>query len=137
MSSRTIVLMLLGCMALIPLYGLLGFVVDAIGIKSKGEMYAVSVVYGILLAALQSFSRVVFTEMIPAGMESEFFAIYEITDKGSCALGPTLVGVLADAYGIRYGFFVLTILLFLGAGILSRVDTAKGKQEARDFLESK
>ena len=44
----------------------------------------------------QSFSRVLFAEMIPVGYESEFFSLYAVTDKGSAFLGPMVIAILSD-----------------------------------------
>jgi UMF1 family MFS transporter len=65
------------------------------------EMYVLALYYGFLLGALQSFSRALFAELIPPGMESEFFGLYEITDRGSSWLGPVLVALCTDMLG-RY-----------------------------------
>lgn len=51
------------------------------GLVSKLEMYVFAVIFGITLGPTQSYARVLFAELIPPGQESEFFGIYEITDK--------------------------------------------------------
>ena len=44
--------------------------------------YGVSLLEGFILGAYQSFSRVLYSELMPPGHESEFFSLYEVTDKG-------------------------------------------------------
>lgn len=137
MASKRIVIMLLGLVSLIPVYGILGFATGRdshFGIKTVAEMYVLAVYFGFLLGALQSFSRVMFSELLPPGMESEFFALYEITDRGSSWLGPLLVAVITDALGnVRYGFIMLLILLLISLPPLLLVDVKKGKKDSRDF----
>ena len=84
--------------------------------------------------AVQSFSKVLFTELIPPGDEAEFFSLYEITDKGSSWFGPLMVGLINDAtHNIRWGFLVLLVLLVLPAPLLILTNVEKGKKDALDF----
>ena len=68
--TKSIVVMLLLLMLLIPIYGVLGFFIPQnipLGVKTITEMYLLGSYYGFLLGALQSFSRVLFAELIPPG----------------------------------------------------------------------
>ena len=69
-STKSIVMILLVLMVLIPIYGLLGFFIPdsvPLGVKTVEEMYIVGLYYGFLVGALQSFSRVLFSGLIPPG----------------------------------------------------------------------
>lgn len=135
LSTKSMVLLLLILLTLIPLWGLIGFIPGSpVGAKSAIELYIVGGFYGLLLGALQSFSRVLYAELIPPSMESEFFSLYEITDRGSSWFGPLMVGVFSGAFGnVRYGFFVLIIFLAISWPILWLVDPVKGRKDAKDF----
>lgn len=130
-------ILLITLMSLIPLYGSLGFWIpesSGLGVRSVNEMYVLGAFYGFLLGALQSFSRVFYADFIPPGMESEFFALYEITDKGSSWLGPLMVAVVTDWLGnIRYGFVVIFLMLLLGLIPLVLLNVERGQSDARNF----
>ena len=105
-----------------------------IGLQSVYEMYVFGVYYGFILGALQSFSRVVFADLIPPGMETEFFALYEVTDKGSSWVGPVLVGLCGDVLGdVRWGFVVLAVMVGVSVPMVWMVNVEKGKREAKVF----
>ena len=51
------------------------------------------------MGGLSSYCRSFFGLLIPPGSEAAFYALYAITDKGSSAVGPAVVGVIVDATG--------------------------------------
>ena len=56
---------------------------------------------------------------------------YAITDKGSSAVGPTIVGAIIDSVGtIRPAFGFLAVLIALPLPILYLVDVQKGHADA-------
>ncbi|CCK69156.1 Atg22p KNAG_0C00420 [Huiozyma naganishii CBS 8797] len=120
----------------IPLYGMLGFVFDSIGLKHKFEMYILAVWYGISLGGLSAVSRSVFSLIIPKGKESTFFSLFSITDKGSSIVGPFLIGLVTDrTHNIRYAFYLLFALLLLSLPILEMLDVERGKREAQELSQ--
>ncbi|CAI8498769.1 unnamed protein product [Hanseniaspora opuntiae] len=123
----------------IPLYGILGFLFDSIGLKHKFEMYFLAVWYGLSMGALNAVSRSIFALIIPSGRESIFFSIFNITDKGSSIVGPVLTGLIIDkTHQIRYAFILLLLFLVLALPIFRALNVEEGKQEAQQeaiFLE--
>ena len=81
-TSKTMVLITLTGMMFIPLWGMLGFT-GIVGFIYPVEIFVVTVYYGFFNGVIQSASRTCFCDIIPPGQESEFFGLYEITDKGS------------------------------------------------------
>jgi len=64
-------------------------------------------------------------------MEAAFYALFAITDKGSSAVGPAIVGVIVDATGtIRPAFFFLAVLIAVPAPLIWMVDVEKGQADA-------
>jgi UMF1 family MFS transporter len=126
-------------MGLVPAYGVLGLFTDRIGLHHEWEIYLFAVYYGFLVGALQSYSRVIFSELIPPGDESEFFSLYAITDKGSSWLGPLLQSLLLNATGnSRYGLLVLIAMIWVPIPIvLGLVDVDRGVQDAKTFHSSR
>jgi UMF1 family MFS transporter len=131
-STKTMLLSILVLMALIPAYGAIGLATTKFGIHHKIELYIVGSYYGMLLGAIQSYSRVLYSELIPPGYESEFFSMYQITDKGGSWIGPLFVALLADMPGgnIRYSFLFLLGMLLLAIPLVWRVDVGQGKSDA-------
>ena len=97
-TKQTLVinLLLLGCL---PLWGCIGFFTGSIGLQTEWELYALAVLFGFLLGSTQAYARSQFTELIPPGHESDMFALFEITDKGSSWLGPLVAASIVSGTG--------------------------------------
>ena len=88
-------------------------------------------VYGMAMGGLSSYCRSFFGQLIPPGHEVALYALFAITDKGSSAIGPAIVGRITDATGsIRPAFIFLLFLIGLPILLVRRVDEQKGRQEA-------
>ncbi len=135
LASKSILVILLGLMGLIPIWGILGFFTTSIGLHNQWEIYLFACYFGFLVGALQSFSRVIFSELIPPGDESEFFSLYAITDKGSSWLGPLVQSLLLNVTGSpRYIFIVLLGMIWIPIPIIvSLVDMTQGIKDAKSF----
>ena len=138
LSTKFMNVLLLVLLSFIPLFGIIGFSNAGFGLKSKGEMYFIGGYYGFLNGAIQSTSKVLFSELIPPGDESEFFSLYEITDKGSSWFGPLMVGLINDLTGeLRYSFLVLLALLVIPIPFVLKTDVIKGKRDAIVYSKTK
>lgn len=135
MSSKSILLALLTLMGLVICYGLSGIFTSIIGLHHEWEMYLFACTYGFIVGALQSYSRVIYSELIPPGDEAEFFSLYAITDKGSSWLGPLLQSLAQDLTGnSRFGFFVLIVMVWAPIPVIVwLVDMPKGIRDAKAF----
>lgn len=133
--SKTMLIGILCLMGCIPLYCSMGLVSTSFGLRREWEIYAITSVYGLIIGAAQSFSRVLFAELIPIGEESEFFSLYAITDKGSAFLGPMVIAILSDYFNEpRYGLLFLAALILIPIPLIySKVNLTKGKQECMEF----
>ncbi|KAJ3239000.1 Autophagy protein 22 [Chytriomyces hyalinus] len=132
-STKYMLMFLISLSILLPIYGILGFFLP-FGLRAKWELFPAGIVYGCLLGAIQSFSRVMYGELIPRGHEGEFFSLYSITDKGSSWFGPLIVGAITDAtHEIRYGFIFLFFMLLISVGCVAYVDVEAGRREAEKF----
>jgi UMF1 family MFS transporter len=134
-TNRTIVCCI-ALMEIVPLYGLMGYLPfikswGVGGLQKAGEIYPLGIVYGFVMGGLSSYCRSFYGLLIPPGSEAAFYALYAITDKGSSAVGPAVVGVIVDATGtIRPAFFFLTVLIALPLPLIWMVDVEKGKEDA-------
>jgi MFS transporter, UMF1 family len=80
------------------------------------------VAIGLVLGGSQALSRSLFSQLIPAGREGEYYGFYEISDKGTSWLGPLLFGLvfqLTDSY--RLGIVSLVIFFLVGGVLLAVV----------------
>lgn len=136
-SSKTMLISILCCMGCIPLYCSLGLFTNRIGLRREWEIYAITSVYGLIIGAAQSFSRVLFAELIPVGDESEFFSLYAVTDKGSAFLGPMIIAIVSDYTNQpRFGLIFLAALILIPIPlIISKVNLSEGKQECIKFIQ--
>ncbi len=87
---------------------------------------------GIVLGGTQALSRSYFSLLIPEGKEAEYFSFYHAMERGTSWLGTLVFGLVytvADSY--RPAVFALIAFFVVGGAILTRVDTAKGIEQAR------
>jgi MFS transporter, UMF1 family len=73
---------------------------------------------GIVLGGSQALSRSVFSQLIPAGQEAEYFGIYEISQDGTTWLGPLLFG-LAFQLTNSYRIAIISLLVFFIVGFFA------------------
>jgi UMF1 family MFS transporter len=97
-SSKKTYIFVLFMIALIPTYAFCGFFAP-FGLVQPWEIYIFAIFFGFHVGIVQSLSRVIYSELIPPSMESSFFSLYEITDRGSSWIGPLGVAALRDATG--------------------------------------
>lgn len=137
LASKSVLVFILVDMILITVYGGMGIFTHTLGLHHGREMFGMAVYYGFHMGAMQSFSRVIFAELVPLGEESEFFSLYAITDKGSSWLGPAIQAITSQYLpDERYGLVFLGVMIALSIPILVwGFDPIQGKKEAGDFSE--
>ena len=92
-------------------------------------------IHGFLIGAVQSFTRTLFVQLIPSGLEAQFFSLYEISDKGSSWIGPIVLAVISQYVSIRYGFIYIAGILFISTIILQFVNVAKNFENRDEMAE--
>ena len=121
-------------MALVPAYGLLGFLSPTLGYVYYYELYAGVALYGFTVGALQAFSRSAFAAMIPEGQEDLFFSLYNVTDRGSSWVGPAVIAAILQSTGsIRAAFAYPLVCLLLPLALHARLDFARGEAAAKAY----
>jgi UMF1 family MFS transporter len=130
---------IIGCvllMEIIPIYGLIGYLPfvqswGVGGLQQAWEIYPLGVVHGFVMGGLSSYCRSFYGLLIPPGSEAAFYALYAVTDKGSSAIGPAIVGWIVDVAGtIRPAFGFLAVLIALPIPLIYMIDTEKGRADA-------
>ncbi|GAB4243579.1 MAG: MFS transporter [Deltaproteobacteria bacterium] len=103
------------------------------GLRSAAGFYAMAACVAVVLGGSQALSRSLFSRMIPAGREAEYFSLYEVSERGTSWLGPLFFGLALQLTG-SYRVAILSLAVFFLAGIalLLRVDVAKAEAEAEN-----
>jgi UMF1 family MFS transporter len=134
-TNRTIVACIV-LMEIIPIYGLMGYIPfiqrwGVGGLQKAWEIYPLGFVHGFVMGGLNSYCRSFYGLLIPPGSEAAFYALYAITDKGSSAVGPAIVGAIVDRTGhIRPAFIFLSVLISLPGPLIWMVDVKRGQEDA-------
>ena len=84
--------------------------------------FGLAALIGFVLGGSQALSRSLFSQLIPAGREAEYFSLYETSDRGTSWLGPLLFGLAYQATG-SYRLAIVTLVVFFvtGFGLLARL----------------
>jgi UMF1 family MFS transporter len=101
------------------------------GLRGVGGFWTLAVVIAVVLGGTQALSRSLFSLMVPRGEEAEYFAFYEVSDRGTGWLGPLLFGVVLQLAG-SYRLAMLALVGFFAAGalLLARLDVTRAVAEA-------
>ena len=109
-----------------------GIVIYAYGFfATSTQAYILGACIGMVLGAAQALSRSLYSQMIPAGRESSFFGLYEISEKGTSWMGQLMFTVIVGATGsFRHAILGLIVFFIVGSIVLSFTDTTKAIHEA-------
>jgi UMF1 family MFS transporter len=99
--------------------------------ENKTQAYVMGAVIGMVLGSAQALSRSLYSQMIPAGRESSFFGLYEISEKGTSWMGQLMFTIIVGATGsFRYAILGLIFFFIVGSVILLFTDTDRAIHEA-------
>lgn len=102
-----------------------------IWLDSEVGFYILGAVIGLVLGGTQALSRSLYSLMIPAGKESEYFSLYEISERGTSWIGPLLFGLSLQMTGsYRIAIFSLGIFFVVGLIMLLKVNIRKAIVES-------
>ncbi|MEP6946591.1 MAG: MFS transporter [Acidobacteriota bacterium] len=110
-SSKTAIITSLVIWSIVVIYAY-GF------LHTLNEAYFMSGAIGLVLGGSQALSRSLFSQMIPAGRESAFFGIYEISERGTSWIGPIVFGVVAQLTDSYRPAILALIVFFIGGSII-------------------
>lgn len=86
------------------------------------QFYALAVGIGLVLGGTNALSRSLYSQMIPAGKEAQYYSLYEIGERGTSWLGPLLFAGVGQATGsFRAAIVALTIFFVLGFILIALV----------------
>jgi MFS-type transporter involved in bile tolerance (Atg22 family) len=83
-----------------------------------GQFYALAAVIGLVQGGTQALSRSLFSQLIPAGKEAEYYGFYELSDRGTSWLGPLAFGLTYQLTG-SYRLAIVSLVVFFVAGFVA------------------
>ncbi|HWH01997.1 MAG TPA: MFS transporter [Pilimelia sp.] len=90
--------------------------------RTPWAFMALGAAIGLVLGGSQALSRSLFSQLIPAGKEGEYYGFYEISDKGTSWLGPLAFGLVFQlTHSYRVGLVSLLIFFVVGLAMLAAV----------------
>ncbi|MDX1595296.1 MAG: MFS transporter [Gammaproteobacteria bacterium] len=86
---------------------------------------------GFVLGGTQALSRSLFSQLVPTGEEAQFFALYQLSDRGTSWLGTLALGIAVSVTGsYRDGILVLLFFFVSGGLLLAVTDVRRAIREA-------
>ena len=92
-------------------------------VQARWQFWAVAVLAGTGLGAIQAASRTFMATLIPAGREAEFFGFFQLVGKTGAILGPLVFGGVSWALGGNQRAAIVAVGSFfvVGFALLTRV----------------
>jgi MFS-type transporter involved in bile tolerance (Atg22 family) len=85
---------------------------------AAAQFYALAAVIGLVQGGTQALARSLFSQLIPAGKEAEYYGFYEISDRGTSWLGPLAFGLTFQVTG-SYRLAIFSLVFFFVAGFIA------------------
>ncbi|MET7512292.1 MFS transporter [Streptomyces sp. NPDC005480] len=86
---------------------------------------------GLVLGGTQALSRSLFSHLVPAGKEAEYYSAYEMSDRGMSWLGPLVFGLAYQLTGsFRDAIVSLVAFFMIGFALLARVPVRQAVRDA-------
>ncbi|GAA4990225.1 MFS transporter [Kineococcus glutinatus] len=96
-----------------------------------GAWLVLGVGIGLVLGGTQALARSMFSQLVPAGQEAEFFSLYQAGERGTSWAGTLVFGLVFQLTGsYRPALAALVAFFAVGALLLARVDVAAGAAQA-------
>lgn len=93
--------------------------------------YLLAALIGLVLGGSQALSRSIFSQMIPRAQEAQYFAVYEIAERGTSWLGTFLFGLSLTITGsYRASILALIVFFIVGGFLFTRVNIRQAIAEA-------
>jgi MFS transporter, UMF1 family len=86
---------------------------------------------GVVLGGSQALARSLYSQLIPANREAEFFSLYQAMERGTSWFGTMAFGLVHQlTHSYRWAILALVVFFVLGGWLLSRVDMRRGILDA-------
>ncbi|WP_053629175.1 MFS transporter [Streptomyces sp. H021] len=93
--------------------------------------FVLAAMIGLVLGGSQALSRSLFSHLVPAGKEAEYFSAYEMSDRGLSWVGPLVFGLTYQMTG-SYRDAIISLVAFFALGflLLARVPVRRAVEAA-------
>ena len=81
------------------------------------DFYVMCSIVGLTIGGTQAISRSIYSQLIPVGKETEYFSIYELTEKATSWLGPLIFAVVYH-FTFSYRLAILSLVIFFVSGFV-------------------
>ncbi|GAA4846136.1 MFS transporter [Saccharopolyspora rosea] len=81
------------------------------------QFYGLAVGIGLVLGGTNALSRSLFSQMVPAGREAEYFSLYEVGERSTSWLGPLVFAGVGQATG-SFRLAIVSLVVFFAAGLV-------------------
>ncbi len=118
---------------ILGLLGYAGITVFAYRLSEPWHFWALAGLVALVQGGTQALSRSMFASLVPASQTGVMFGFYSVSEKLAGVMGPLIFAMVTQAMG-GGRLATLTLLPFFlgGAWLLSRVDLARGAEEAAE-----
>lgn len=100
-------------------------------LNNATQLFVMGIFLALVLGGSQALSRSLFSQMIPADHEAEYFGFYEISERGTSWIGPLLFAAAVQITGSQRIALVSLILFFvLGLALLIPVNVRQAIVDA-------
>ncbi|PIE81471.1 MAG: MFS transporter [Chloroflexi bacterium] len=100
-------------------------------LHTEVQLFVLGFVLALVMGGSQALSRSLFSQMIPAEQESEYFGFYEISERGTSWIGPMAFALAAQLTGSqRIAIASLIFFFIVGLILLSRVNVKQAILDA-------
>ncbi|MCB8946212.1 MAG: MFS transporter [Ardenticatenaceae bacterium] len=123
-GAKRAIMMSLGIWSVIVIYAY-------VLLTNEVQLFVLGFVLAIVLGGSQALSRSLFSQMIPADHEAEYFGFYEVSERGTSWLGPLAFAAAVQITGSQRSAIVSLIIFFVvGLVLLWQVDVKRAIVEA-------
>jgi MFS transporter, UMF1 family len=95
------------------------------------QFYGLALGIGLVLGGTAAISRSLYSQLVPAGHEAQYFALYTLGERGTSWLGPLVFSLVANAAGsFRPAIVSLIAFLVVGFVLVAVVPVRRGIRAA-------
>ena len=100
-----------------------------------GWLLVLGAAIGLVMGGTQALSRSMYSQLVPATREAEYFSFYQAVERGTSWLGTLVFGLVFQFFGsYRYALLALVGFFIVGGALLARVDMRRGILDAGNAL---
>ncbi|GAB4545920.1 MAG: MFS transporter [Anaerolineales bacterium] len=104
------------------------------GDSATVQFFILGAFIALVMGGSQAISRSLFAQMVPNGKEAEFFAFYEVSERGTSWIGPLVFGLANQIFNdLRIGILSLIFFFVAGLLLLPRVNVKKAIEDAKQY----